>query len=212
MSDNTVPGEWSRGPTRCCASYRLGRPDHDPRTGHGPDCASCRQGRQPGRAIHGVRCRGGHPAVGNVLGHGLAAALATSAVLSSGVKLAGAVFLVALGVRSLWAAAWTTNVPSEPCRPAYGRPLFMARLENCPTPRPGRSSSPSSPSSSHRPALQFPVWHLDSSRRFFHGVRGSCAVHCQRRSRSRTGCYRLSRDQPRVHARRDRDEHGGAAQ
>ncbi len=44
---------------------------------------------------------------------GLAAALAASAVLFSGVKLAGAVFLVVLGVRCLRAAVRTKDGPSE---------------------------------------------------------------------------------------------------
>ncbi len=48
---------------------------------------------------------------------GVAAALAASAALFSGVKLAGAAFLVALGVRSLWAAVRTKNVPSEAGQP-----------------------------------------------------------------------------------------------
>lgn len=48
---------------------------------------------------------------------GLAAALAASAALFAGVKLAGAVFLVALGIRSLWAAARTTHAPIEAGRP-----------------------------------------------------------------------------------------------
>jgi threonine/homoserine/homoserine lactone efflux protein len=48
---------------------------------------------------------------------GLAAALAASAVVFSWVKLAGAAFLVALGMRSLWAAIRTGDVPVEESRP-----------------------------------------------------------------------------------------------
>lgn len=56
---------------------------------------------------------------------GLAAALAASAALFSGVKLTGAVFLVALGVRCLWAALRTTDAQSQAGEPtpvgAWGR-------------------------------------------------------------------------------------------
>ena len=48
---------------------------------------------------------------------GLATALAASAVVFSAVKLAGAAFLVALGMRSLWAAFRTRDVPSEVSQP-----------------------------------------------------------------------------------------------
>lgn len=44
---------------------------------------------------------------------GLASALAASATLFTALKLVGAAFLVALGLRSLWAAARPTDTPSE---------------------------------------------------------------------------------------------------
>lgn len=50
---------------------------------------------------------------------GLAALLATSAALFAGLKLAGALFLVFLGLRSLWAAARRSE---EPAVPASARP------------------------------------------------------------------------------------------
>lgn len=53
---------------------------------------------------------------------GLASALAASAALFSAVKLAGAAFLVALGLRSLWAAARPTDPPGEAHQPV---PLGM---------------------------------------------------------------------------------------
>ena len=61
---------------------------------------------------------------------GLAAALATSAALFTGVKLAGALFLVALGLRSLWAAARRAPQAGEPSRaaPAGARRLFAQGL------------------------------------------------------------------------------------
>jgi threonine/homoserine/homoserine lactone efflux protein len=49
---------------------------------------------------------------------GLAAALAASAVLLSGVKLTGALFLMMLGVRCLWAAVRTKDALSKPGQPA----------------------------------------------------------------------------------------------
>lgn len=48
---------------------------------------------------------------------GLASALAASAGLFSALKLAGAAFLVALGLRSLWAARRTMDIPGEPNQP-----------------------------------------------------------------------------------------------
>jgi threonine/homoserine/homoserine lactone efflux protein len=51
---------------------------------------------------------------------GLAAALAASAMVFAGVKLAGAAVLVVLGVRSLWAAVRTGDMTSEAGRPARG--------------------------------------------------------------------------------------------
>lgn len=49
---------------------------------------------------------------------GLAAALAASAVLFAAIKLAGALFLVGLGLRSLWAAVRANTPPPSASRPA----------------------------------------------------------------------------------------------
>jgi len=50
---------------------------------------------------------------------GLASALAASAVLFAGLKLVGAAFLVALGVRSLWAAARPKDSVAPTPQPAF---------------------------------------------------------------------------------------------
>lgn len=60
---------------------------------------------------------------------GLASALAASAVVFSTLKIAGAAFLVALGLRSLWAAARPKEIPETDQRaPLGGHVAFLQGL------------------------------------------------------------------------------------
>jgi threonine/homoserine/homoserine lactone efflux protein len=60
---------------------------------------------------------------------GLASALAASAVVFSTLKIAGATFLVALGLRSLWAAARPKGIPETDQRaPLGGHVAFLQGL------------------------------------------------------------------------------------
>jgi threonine/homoserine/homoserine lactone efflux protein len=73
---------------------------------------------------------------------GLASALAASAAVFSTLKIAGAAFLVALGLRSLWAAARPKEIPETDQRaPLGGHVAFLqGLLGNLLNPKPARFS------------------------------------------------------------------------